>query len=90
MLKVGSHILLSHVPRFCLPRDENDTKKTNPQHDLERHFLEQMNLVGLQLVEMIRPHQVLISPEKSSDDFQVSLERLQEANAVLFVVARKR
>lgn len=88
LLKVGGHILLSHVPRFCLPRDENDTKKTNPQHDLEKHILEQMNLVGLQLVEMIRPHQVLSSPEKSSDDFQVSLERLQDAHAVLFV-ARK-
>ena len=93
LLLPGGHIILSHVPRFFLPRDENDTRQTNPQQDLEQHIIEQMNLVGLQLAETIRPYQVLTRIPKENnqedDDFQISLKRLQEAHAVLFVAVKQ-
>ena len=71
----GGHLVLSHVPRFCIPKDksENDdnqgSSETNDNDDEDspgeaflelEHFIEsQANKVGLVLVETIRPHQVL-------------------------------
>ncbi len=68
-----SHVILSHVPRFCIPKDDEDLV-TNGEDDMKldeddspgepflelEHFIRsQASKVGLVLVETIRPHQVL-------------------------------
>lgn len=67
------HVILSHVPRFCIPKDnedpvnnhEDDTKLDEDDSpgeaflELEHFIRSQASKVGLVLVETIRPHQVL-------------------------------
>jgi SAM-dependent methyltransferase len=70
LLKHDGYALLSHVPRFCLPKreqeqeeDENcivrDKESFQAYRDLEVHILDQAKQVGLVLVDTIRLHQVL-------------------------------
>ena len=68
----GGHLVLSHVPRFCIPKETSQnmehqnpssvTEEDSPSEaflELE-HFIEsEANKVGLVLVETIRPHNVL-------------------------------
>lgn len=73
----GGHLVLSHVPRFCIPKDGKDSAFCNDSNldedspieaflELE-HFIEtEANKAGLILVETIRPHQVL-SEERMQD-----------------------
>jgi hypothetical protein len=110
LLKDDGYALLSHVPRFCLPKreqeeDENciidvrrDEEKSSFQayHDLEVHILDQAKQVGLVLVDTIRLHQVLKTlpstkqeASLSSPPPHLSLERLEEMHAVLFVFQKK-
>lgn len=64
LLKPGGSLVVSHVPRFCLPKEESEQEeaegeKSSPHEDLEAHIIEQASYVGLQLRETIRPHQAL-------------------------------
>ncbi|KAL3935652.1 MAG: hypothetical protein SGBAC_008872 [Bacillariaceae sp.] len=67
LLKPSGSLVISHVPRFCLPKDETEqeeesqTQTSSPQKQLEAHIIEQASLVGLQLAETIRPHEALAS-----------------------------
>ena len=76
------HVILSHVPRFCIPKDdevsvtngEDDTKLDEedspgePFLELEHFIGSQASKVGLVLVETIRPHQVLSEEGLSLQD----------------------
>lgn len=68
----GGHLVLSHVPRFCIPKDtsqnmEDQNPSSVPEEDspseafleLEHFIKSEANKVGLVLVETIRPHNVL-------------------------------
>lgn len=66
LLKPSGSLVVSHVPRFCLPKDETEQEEgsqtqttSSPQQELEAHIIEQASLVGLQLSETIRPHEAL-------------------------------
>jgi hypothetical protein len=77
LLEAGGHFCLSHVPRFCLPRPENDnatctstttTTHNRPIEDLEDYIVTQALAQGFQLQETIRPDQVLMELPLDSDD----------------------
>lgn len=64
-------MILSHVPRFCLPRRDNEEEETpgeslrsptQPFDDLENHILQEAQTIGFHLLETIRPHKVLQIP----------------------------
>mmetsp|Transcript_42364 Transcript_42364/g.83224 ORF Transcript_42364/g.83224 Transcript_42364/m.83224 type:complete len:400 (+) Transcript_42364:142-1341(+) len=70
----GGHLVLSHVPRFCIPKDKpadggyssgcGMDREENPHtgdafFELEKLIHTEARKVGLVLVETIRPHRVL-------------------------------
>ena len=71
ILTVGGTFILSHVPRFCLPRrddtashgeealDISISATRDPHLNLEDHIVRQVCTMGFHLVETIRPHEVL-------------------------------
>jgi predicted TPR repeat methyltransferase len=71
LLKDDGYALLSHIPRFCLPKREQEEDEHfnyivreeessfQAYQELEVHILDQAKQVGLVLVETIRLHQVL-------------------------------
>ncbi|CAJ1932818.1 unnamed protein product [Cylindrotheca closterium] len=67
LIKPNGSLVVSHVPRFCLPKDENEqedeiqTNSSSPQQALEAHIIEQAGLVGLELTKTIRPHETLVN-----------------------------
>ena len=116
LLPPGGHFVLSHVPRFCLPDNENkDSNNLNdattdtegltssslfsttttttatksklrscPFQRLERHITECAQSVGLELQQLIRPDQVLVTlPEtkQSSISRPSSSERRRGSNS---------
>lgn len=112
LLMEGGYSLLSHVPRFCLPkrhqqwddkveessREEEIKEETDPFRLLEMHILEQAKKVGLELVETIRLHETLttlprtkkeVESLSSQNNNNLSLERLEEMHAALFVFQKK-
>jgi len=73
----GGNLVLSHVPRFCIPKDGHDSASCNDANldedspsdaflELEHFIEDEASKVGLVLVETIRPHQVL-SEERMHD-----------------------
>jgi hypothetical protein len=79
----GGHLILSHVPRFCIPKEETETcedqKDDGSRQDdddspgeafleLERFISSEANKVGLVLAETIRPHQVLSEEGLGNDE----------------------
>jgi Lysine methyltransferase len=69
----GGMMILSHVPRFCLPRDQNPSNPSlspsmlsstgrQSYRNLEEHLVELARSVGLHLVEQFRPHELLVLP----------------------------
>eukprot|EP00532_Pseudo-nitzschia_australis_P007361 CAMPEP_0168176640 /NCGR_PEP_ID=MMETSP0139_2-20121125/7914_1 /TAXON_ID=44445 /ORGANISM="Pseudo-nitzschia australis, Strain 10249 10 AB" /LENGTH=334 /DNA_ID=CAMNT_0008095409 /DNA_START=57 /DNA_END=1061 /DNA_ORIENTATION=+ len=87
----GGHLILSHVPRFCIPRKQIQSEASK---------------VGLSLVETVRPHKVLREEDLTAENDcdcddddndndndnnsmeQLTLEKMKEANAVVFVFRR--
>ena len=99
ILKDSGFVLLSHVPRFCLPNDEEVMLENskNAYDKLESHIIEQAEKVGLFLVETVRPHKILESSlqqskkEASSSPLhpQLSPERLEEMHATLLTFQKR-
>ena len=82
LLSHGGTFILSHVPRFCLPRrddlelNDNTVNETgissrDPHLNLEYHIVQQADKFGFLLSETIRPFQVLnevaVSQSKSTN-----------------------
>jgi 2-polyprenyl-3-methyl-5-hydroxy-6-metoxy-1,4-benzoquinol methylase len=74
LLPSGGHVILSHVPRFCLPKTQEEEQQESSSRrqqsqsppppsqayqKLEDHIVAQAKWAGLSLIETIRPHQVL-------------------------------
>ena len=70
----GGMMILSHVPRFCLPRNHDGevpadcppcessptvTTKQHPYIELEDHLVVEAHLAGLHIVDKFRPHETL-------------------------------
>ena len=79
----GGYLVLSHVPRFCIPKEEKtetcaDQKDDESRQDddspgeafleLERFICSEANRVGLVLADTIRPHQVLSKEGLGNDE----------------------
>uniref|UniRef100_A0A7S4EIU3 Uncharacterized protein n=1 Tax=Pseudo-nitzschia australis TaxID=44445 RepID=A0A7S4EIU3_9STRA len=115
----GGHLILSHVPRFCIPRKQDDNDNNLVVNDdvdddeprevfleLERFIQSEASKVGLSLVETVRPHKVLREEDLTAENDcdcddddndndndnnsmeQLTLEKMKEANAVVFVFRR--
>jgi 2-polyprenyl-3-methyl-5-hydroxy-6-metoxy-1,4-benzoquinol methylase len=96
LLKWNGYLIVSHVPRFCLPKDERETTPTtntlscsSPQQELEAFIEQQAKLMALRLIDTIRPHQVLknipLTIHEERGECKLSLQRLKDAHAVLFI-----
>ncbi|KAG7349576.1 lysine methyltransferase [Nitzschia inconspicua] len=108
-----SYFILSHVPRFCIPKPDDaeiDTTSdetslpgdgdnffndTRPFVALEKYIVAQAALMGLILVETIRPAKELVNriPLASFDDNlensdvtqHLTIHAIEEAHAVVFI-----
>eukprot|EP00535_Pseudo-nitzschia_heimii_P000571 CAMPEP_0197176660 /NCGR_PEP_ID=MMETSP1423-20130617/2509_1 /TAXON_ID=476441 /ORGANISM="Pseudo-nitzschia heimii, Strain UNC1101" /LENGTH=395 /DNA_ID=CAMNT_0042626059 /DNA_START=170 /DNA_END=1357 /DNA_ORIENTATION=+ len=82
----GGHLILSHVPRFCIPTESDDSDSGNRQQveesdnqdnpteaflELERFIEAEARKVGLVLAERIRPHQVLSEDKLANPNDQL-------------------
>jgi len=89
----GGVMILSHVPRFCLPRDrDGEVPPDSPPHaslpafptrqhpytELEDHLVTQAGLAGLHVVDKFRPHEQLRCTSSST-----IVERGPDASMVL-------
>lgn len=96
------HLILSHVPRWFLPRDNNNNNKEQDKdysasQALEKHIVKEASQIGFQLIHTVRPRQVreqhkqLLQRKGSNNgnpetEFLDSLREMEEANAVLWVL----
>jgi 2-polyprenyl-3-methyl-5-hydroxy-6-metoxy-1,4-benzoquinol methylase len=108
-----SYFILSHVPRFCLPiGQDNGNTKSNRQtrhsgttvqdtgafEALEEHVVVQANLLGLDLIQTIRPANELVDHlplnslgnDGNPDAVQrLTIQTLAEAHAIIFIFSSK-
>jgi hypothetical protein len=115
-LNGSGYFILSHIPRFCLPRNEiaeesvgrgaqprechtigtRDGNEIGAFAALEDHIVSQANVVGLVLVDTIRPADELVNdlPMDAGDVHQknhrdllqhLTVKHIEEAQAVVFV-----
>lgn len=102
LLKWNAKFIISHVPRFCLPKDNEKRHGeaaatagigSSPQQELEEFIKEHAQLMGFRLRDTMRPHKVLSNIPRTTQGGEVidevtstiSLQHLQEAQAVLFI-----
>lgn len=96
--KSAKHLIVSHVPRWFLPREEKrntESTKSNPSQELEQHIIQQANAFSFILIQTIRPQSLLQSIEASSDNMKLlpneleilckDLRGMDEAAGVLWI-----
>ena len=83
-------MILSHVPRLFLPRDDTNTIE-DPVQRLERHIVQQAKVCGFYLRYTKRPQDILQSLQEPIDqDLIQEMEEMQQVGAVLRVFGKDR
>lgn len=81
-LRVKGFFLLAHVPRASLPGDSSVSHE-----DLERYIIQQANIHGLVLIDVIRPSNLASGLEQENGPLnEVSFVVMQDAGAAILVL----
>lgn len=102
--KKHKHLILSHVPRWFLPKEDDKSKSKkdtelehSPALELEQFIVQQANECGFHLVQTVRPNNLLEAIAECGSEalsaeeekkLRSELKEMEQAGAVLLVFER--